>query len=379
MTPHSCRVCRHSLPESPLLRYPDMPQAAQYFPSRDTLAHDHQVDLTIVQCNGCGLVQLTNKPVNYYREVIRATAFSEAMRRFRLGQFADFVARYQLYGQKVVEIGCGRGEYLQLLQEQGLDAYGLEQGATAVQNCLQQNLNVQMGYAEGASFVLQDAPFNAVFMFNFLEHMPNPVDSLRGIAANLIDGAVGIIEVPNFDMMLRENQFTEFVTDHLSYFTADTLRFTLQLGGFDVLECCEVWDEYIISATVRKRSSLNIAGLVSAQATLTDQLHSFIDQFPAGQVAVWGAGHQALAVIAMTGIKDKIHYVVDSAPFKQNKLTPATHVPIVSPDQFYQDGLQGLIIMAAAYSDEVAKLVQRHAKPVPEIAILRSGGLELGF
>jgi SAM-dependent methyltransferase len=372
-----CRVCRQVLPETPLLRYEDMPRAAQYFPVAETLAQDIRVTLNIVQCSGCGLVQLDNPPVPYYREVIRASAFSEAMRKFRQQQFSAWLDEFGLRKVKAIEVGCGRGEYLQLLLDQGLDAYGLEQGDAAVADARKQGLRVQQGYVDCQDYRLQDGPFQAFFMFNFLEHFPEPMTALRGIAANLSDGAYGLVEVPNFDMMLREQQFTEFVTDHLNYFTRETLSLALQLSGFDVLRCEEIWGDYILSASVRKRAALPLAGFQRAQNDLTQQLDEFIAQFPKGQVAVWGAGHQALAVIAMTGLKDKIAYVIDSAVFKQNKLTPATHLPIVAPQQFYRDQLQGLIIMAAAYSDEVAGLVAQQMRLAPRMAILRSQGLEI--
>lgn len=57
----------------------------------------------------------------YYREVIRAAAYSPEMRAFREAQFTDWVQRYGLAGRRVLEIGCGRGEYLTLLQKAGLN------------------------------------------------------------------------------------------------------------------------------------------------------------------------------------------------------------------------------------------------------------------
>ena len=93
-------------------------------------------------------------------------------------------------------------------------------------------------------------------------------------------------------------------------------------------------------------------------------------------MAIWGAGHQALAVIAMTNIAKKIKYVVDSAPFKQNKYTPATHIPIVAPEMLLTDKVDALIVMAAGYSDEVAGIIKRKYDNI-QIAVLRDFGLEI--
>jgi hypothetical protein len=93
-------------------------------------------------------------------------------------------------------------------------------------------------------------------------------------------------------------------------------------------------------------------------------------------VAVWGAGHQALAVMALADLGGKIRYVIDSAPFKQGKFTPATHIPIVAPEHLKTDPVDAIIVMAASYSDEVAKLIVEKYREHIEIAILRDYGLE---
>ena len=371
-------MCGSQLSDKATLFYPAMPKSAQHFPTPETLAEDQPLDLKIVQCSSCDLVQLDNEPVSYYREVIRASAFSKEMGLFREQQFAGFIEQYELKNKKLVEIGCGRGEYLALLNKQGVDGYGLEYAENSVQQCLHNGLQVQQGYIEHSEYALNNSPFDAFFILNFLEHIPEPLSLLKGIAHNLSCGAIGMVEVPNFDMMIRENLFTEFVTDHLCYFTRDTLQLLLGLSGFEVLECKEVWDDYILSATVRKRESLDVSGFQLAHQTLTAELNAYINNFEVGQVAIWGAGHQALAVMALAGLSGKIKYVVDSAPFKQNKLTPGTHLPIVSPEVFFQDdAVKALIVMAAAYSDEVAAIVkERSRKPIP-IAILRASGLKI--
>lgn len=376
MFSRTCRLCACDLVHQPILHYPGMPKSAQNFPTADCLADDQPVDLNIVQCQQCGLVQLDNEPVAYYREVIRASAFSAEMAIYRQRQFAEFIDRYALKNRNIIEIGCGRGEYLSFLEAGGANGFGLEYAEDSVRHCLQAGLKVQRGYIEHLGYSLDHAPFAAFFMFNFLEHMPEPLIVLKAIAGNLADGGVGLVEVPNFDMMIRENQFTEFVTDHLCYFTSDSLRLLLGLSGFEVLECREIWDDYILSATVRKRQTVDVGGFNQAHQALRDELNAYIDLFGAGNVAIWGAGHQALAVMALTGLGAKIKYVVDSAPFKQNKLTPGTHLPIVSPQVFFQDSIDALIIMAAGYSDEVAEIVKQTAAKPLSLAILRASGLE---
>ena len=86
---------------------------------------------------------------------------------------------------------------------------------------------------------MKGAPFDAFFILNFLEHLPDQRATLRGIYNNLTAGGVGLIEVPNFDMIVRQKLFSEFTADHLFYFTRDTLSTTLSRNGFDIIGCSE--------------------------------------------------------------------------------------------------------------------------------------------
>jgi len=354
-----------------------MPKAAQFLPDAESLEKDKGVALEVCQCSGCGLVQLSNGPVPYYKEVIRAAAISEEMKKFRRMQFGNFVKKYSLKGKKVIEIGCGCGEYLSIMQQFGGEVYGLEQSRESVKQCVKNGLRVAQGFVDSSMYKLDYAPFDAFYILNFLEHLPDPNSTLRGIYHNLTDDAVGLVEVPNFNMILRNKLFSEFIGDHLFYFTKETLSTTLSLNGFEIIECNELWHDYIISATVKKRKKLDISHFYKYQSKLKNEIEEYIHRFKDKNVAIWGAGHQALAVISLTNLADKIKYVVDSAPFKQDKYTPATHIPIVSPDALDSDPVDAVIVMAASYSNEVARIIQQKYGRNINVAILRNFGLEV--
>jgi len=376
MTVTQCRVCNNNFFEEPLLRYENMPKAAQFLPDAESLESDKGVNLEVCQCSGCGLVQLSNEPVHYYKEVVRAVAFSEEMKEFRRKQFSSFVQKYSLKGKKNIEIGCGCGEYLSIMQQSGVDAYGLEQSPEAVKQCVDNGLKVSEGFIQRSTDRLNEAPFDAFFILNFLEHLPEPNLTLRGIYNNLADDAIGLVEVPNFDMILRNKLFSEFIGDHLFYFTRETLSSTLRQNGFEIIDCDVVWHEYIISVIVKKKERLDISHFYEYKEKLKIEIEEYIGRFEDKKVAIWGAGHQALAIISLTNLADKIKYVVDSATFKQGKYTPATHIPIVSPDAIDSDMVDAIIVIAASYSDEVVRIIREKYGKKMNISILRDFGLE---
>ena len=363
-----------------------MPSAAQYLPDFGSLKNDKGIDLEVCQCSGCGLVQLSNKPVHYYREVIRASAISNEMQKFRRKQFDNFIHQFKLKRTKILEVGCGKGEYLSLLNQLEVDAYGIEYSSKSVDYSNSKDLNVFKGYIDNAHYKIKHSPFNAFLILSFIEHLPNINDVLRAIKKNLIDEGVGLIEVPNFDMIIKKNLFSEFISDHLLYFTKETLKSTLQYNGFEIVDCSVVWYDYIISAIVKKSNTYPIIGKIKKLKIknfnnkilqIKDNIEKYISKFENKNIAIWGASHQAFTLLSILNLSNKILFVVDSSPFKQNKYTPATHIPIVSPSEFNEKNIDSVIVMAASYSDEVANILIENYKNNFSISVLRENGLEI--
>jgi SAM-dependent methyltransferase len=376
LTAGACRVCGRPGLEGPLVRYEDMPAAAQGMPGPDQLSSDLGAELELFACPSCGLVQIASDPVPYYRDVIRAAGVSDELRRSKQAQFEAFVAGQDLRDKRVLEVGCGRGEFLELLAPLGVEAVGLEHAEDSVAECASRGLGVIRGYPGDGALTEAGAEFDAFLLLMFLEHMPDPGSALGEIRGCLRDGAPGLVEVPNFDMIVRTAMFAELIADHLLYFSAASLRMTLELNGFVLESLAETRGGYVLTALVRKRSRPDLSRFGVRREELRRDLEAFLMRFPAGDVAVWGAGHQAFALIALTGIAGSLRYVVDSAPFKQGRYTPATHLPIVAPEMLDRDPVAAVIVMAGSYSDEVAGIAKERYPSGLVVAVMREEGLE---
>jgi len=374
---NKCRICGGTLFAEPLLQYEGSPKSAQGFLNAPSEL-DELVTLTINQCAMCGVVQHNLEPVLYYKEVIRAVAFSPQMAEFRLSQLGDWIARNNLQNKKILEVGSGKGEYINLLQKAGASqVVGLEFSASNKTSAQKAGFIVHQGYLDENFKAPQDFKFDAFAIFSFLEHWPNPNKGLQILHSNLTDSAIGLIEVPNFELILNKGLYSEFTTDHIFYFDKKSLTLLLENNGFEVISIRSIWQEYILSAEVRKKNSLDVSNFIKIQNDVKSQLNDYINFFGKKKVAIWGAGHQALAVIAIAGVAPLVKYVVDSAPFKQGKYTPATHLLIVPPEQMLIDPPKAVLIMAAGYSDEISKTIYEKFTMIQNIAILREDRLEI--
>lgn len=375
---YKCRCCGSILPEEELLLYPNMPKSAQFFPDASTVAEEKGVDIILFQCENCGLIQAIGEPVPYYKDVIRATGVSDSMRLFREKQFSQWVKANNLMGKKILEVGCGKGEYMDYMEPANVKVTGLEHLRESVEEGNKAGHKIYNGFIESYNYEIPEAPYDGFYIMNFLEHIPKPADFLQGIAHNLSDFGVGIVEVPNVNMILEKKLYSEFIQDHLMYFTKDSLRLLLELNGFEVLSCDEIWYNYIISACVRKRRKMDVSGFAIQKKKVQREIDAYIakKETEKKHIAVWGAGHQALANLSMLNIAENIDLVIDSAEFKQNKYTPATHIPIVGPDILETGTIQAVIVMAAGFSDEV-KDIMKKKYPAVECVVLREDRLEI--
>lgn len=370
-----CRICAQEMGGDPLLEYRNMPKSAQFFPAPEEADTEQGVDLRLFVCPYCGMMQLDGEPVPYYREVIRATRVSPEMRAFRVQQFRNWIARYHLEGKRMIEIGCGGGEFLSMMEEAGADVQGIEYSETLVRQAAAEGLRVHQQFLEEGAEEIPGAPYDAFYILSFLEHNPDPCAYLRRIARNLTDDAVGIVEVPDVDMVLREHLYSEFIQDHLLYFTEDTLRRTLEHCGFEVLSCASIWYGYVLSAEVRKRRAPDVSGFLAQQDRVTKSVDAFLSEMEGRglRTAVWGAGHAALADLSLLGMAGRIDVVLDSADFKQNKLTPATHIPIVEPSVLREGKIGAVLVMAGSYSSEIVRLLEEQYPQIVRAVLEHDG------
>jgi len=93
------------------------------------------------------------------------------------------------------------------------------------------------------------------------------------------------------------------------------------------------------------------------------------------KVAIWGAGHRTLALLALSKAND-IAYIVDSAKFKQGKFAPILHARIVPPNHLKEERVGLVIVMVPGlYPDEVLKTLEQ-MNIEAEIAVLRGNKIE---
>lgn len=373
-----CIACGAPLWETPLLTLDNMPASAQHLPDAQGVKEDRGLTLDLCQCMGCGLVQFDCEPVDYYRDVIRAGGFSKTMVELRRYQYKHLIDSYHLEGKKFIEVGCGQGEFLKVLSEFPVEVHGIEHDPHLVELARAQGLDVTEGFTETEDTRFAGGLYDVFLSFNFLEHQPDPSTMLQAIYRNLEDDAMGLITVPSFEYIMDHNSYYELIRDHLAYYTFETLTPLLERNGFQVEEC-EVINRDTLSVIVRKRPQMDTENLLECYVNLKREMESYMKYLDAWdkKVAIWGASHQGFTLAATTKLGEKARYIIDSAPFKQGKFAPASHLPIVGPDHFHEHPVDAIIITAPGYTDEIAASIRQKFGTAVEIRAMRSNHLEM--
>ena len=351
-----CISCKGSLHE--LMKIENMPASAQDIPTKEELDKDSGIEVSLCVCEDCGLVQLKNDAVYYYRDVIRAGGYSTTMEALRKSQYKHFIEFASLEGKKIIEVGCGRGEFLGMLSDFPVEGYGTEHKKDLVEIAKEAGLRVDEDFPESEGHIFKNGPFDAFMSFNFLEHQPHPRTYLKAIYNNLGDEGYGLITVPSFEYIMEQNSFYEIIPDHIAYYSFESLTHLLNICGFEVLEK-ETVNRDTISMIVKKRKLPDICGIISKKNDIATEVVETVKKYAkAGKIAIWGASHQGFTLCATTGIANYVDCIIDSAPFKQGKYAPASHIPIISPDEARKRKLEAIIIVAPGYTNEIANIIK---------------------
>mgnify|MGYP001575732080 CR=1 FL=1 len=155
------------------------------------------------------------------------------------GSRADVSARQRGYvadfqgAAPVLDIGCGRGEFLSLLREAGIEAAGVDSDRDMAELCRSEGLDVEQGDALAYIERLDDASLGGAFAAQVVEHLPpGPlVRLLELVAAKLRPGGVFVAETMNpLSLVAMKNYYADLT--HAQPLVPETLVLLARQAGF---------------------------------------------------------------------------------------------------------------------------------------------------
>lgn len=215
---------------------------------------------SLVQCAACGLLFQNPRPSlqvvgRYYPDTYGSYASAETGLQARKG-LAGTLIRYNQRkrcrmldrvvpvvegrSRRLLDVGCASGLFLEAMQQYGgWKVEGVELNeAAAHATSARLNVPVFAGPVERAHF--EDNSFDAVTMWDVLEHLHDPVVQLRSLRRIIRPGGALFVRLPDADSYLRAFCGRYWVgydlPRHMSVFSHATLRATLAQAGFAVID-----------------------------------------------------------------------------------------------------------------------------------------------
>lgn len=137
---------------------------------------------------------------------------------------------------ELLDIGCGKGQFLWNASQAGYDVHGLDVSARAVAYARERfGVSAEVGTLD--MMVSSGRQFDVVTLWHVLEHFTDPFQALRSIHALLREGGVCVIEVPNLyslKFMLSRSKWEggNHPLYHRTFFSAATLGRAIRKAGF---------------------------------------------------------------------------------------------------------------------------------------------------
>ncbi len=163
----------------------------------------------------------------------------------RLGVYLPIFREAEVVAD-VVDIGCGRGEWLEILKQEGVAARGIDHNRVFIEQCRQNGLDVVEADALAYLRSLPDQSLNAVTSFHLIEHLPfeGLITLLDEMIRALRSGGLVILETPNPENFIVGS--CSFYADptHRNPIPSSTLKFLLESRGLVRLEVMKLrpWD-----------------------------------------------------------------------------------------------------------------------------------------
>lgn len=332
-------------------------------------------DIELAFCSDCGFVHnrafdptLTEYSDRYVSTQAHSPTFAVYQRTLahRIGE------HFGPHGGRVLEIGCGAGEFVHLLAELlDVEAIGIDPAATAGPGApLPRSARVRLLSRFFDETAADELEADVVVCKMTLEHVP-AVEPFAAALAHLAGNRPGLglfLQVPDAERVLRQEAFWDIYYEHCNYFTAATLRALAERHGFgDVTVTTDYGDQYLDLFARHGGPIHPPQGGPAAFVTLVERFRRAVPATIAAwseeidrrtacgrKLVLWGSGSKAVAFLGVLPNSDRIDAVVDINPARQGQFVAGTAHPVIAPEELRSRRPHTVVVMNPNYVAEIS-------------------------
>ncbi len=262
---------------------------------------------------------------------------------------AELVARHM--PGRLVEIGCGKAHFLDLLARRGIAVHGIDPAYEGDDPRID-----RAAFAAGSTLSAE-----GVVLRHVLEHVADPLAFLGAIRRAMGGRGRIYVEVPSLDWILRERAWFDVFYEHASYFRAGDFT---RLFGTVIAQGALFGGQYLF--VVAELASLRNPAGPPAPVAFGDDFTCNFNKFPAsGRVAVWGAASKGVIFTLLAERAGRhIDVLVDINPQKQGRFVPGSGKRVLAPSVALEllDENSNIYVMNPNYMAEIAACCAGHGR-----------------
>jgi SAM-dependent methyltransferase len=344
--------------------------------SREEAMNYPRGDISLGFCQSCGFISNVafDASLHEYSTRYESTqGYSSTFNAFHHKLAKNLIDRFDLHNRDIIEIGCGQGEFLNLLCE-----LGGNRGIGFDPAFIPEHHNPQV---ENRATIIPDfySEKYKSYQGDFicckmtLEHIHQTEDFLKNVRNSIGEnlGSTVFFQVPNAGYVFGDVAFWDIYYEHCSYFHSGSIGRLFRRVGFKVVD---IWTDYddqylMIAALPSKGHGSTPLPEDDDLSTVSKEISRFSNLYPHkvaawkqkllamhaqdSKIILWGGGSKAVAFLTTLGLEREIEYVVDINPNKTGTFLAGTGQEIVSPRFLTDYRPDVVVIMNPVYCQEI--------------------------
>jgi len=307
------------------------------------------------------------------------------------GYAAEIVGRFALKpGALVVDIGSNDGTCLRFFRDGGMKVLGVDPATEIARRATESGI-VTIGdfFSHELAVRLREqyGPAAVITSHNACAHIDHLDDVVRGVHHWLADDGLFILEVGYLLDVYKNIWFDTIYHEHLDYHTVAPFRSLFARTGMELIEVQRVspqggsirviaqriggprGNDGSVDALIglERQSKLDRAETFVEFGRRIDnvgaQLRSLIGTLKANgkSIAGYGAATKATTLLAHFQMgHNELDFIVDDNPLKQGLFSPATHIPVLSPEELYRRRPNFVLILAWNFAEPIVAMHRRY-------------------
>ena len=363
-----CPLCNHKIFNKPFYETVQPVNENILFTSKEEAINSPTGKISMIFCDNCKLafnkefkINLVDYSDNYQYTLPPSHTFF---------QFIDdlvyfLIKEIDVRNSSVIEFGCGKGEFLNKLCQNGKNiGFGYDSSYEGPANLENPKINFYKRFYNPKKDKNKNCDF--ALARQTLEHILDPKEFISDMLSALNNSGSVYLETPNLNWILENSTFWDFYYEHCTYYTFESYQYLLKLFNLNIHTCNYWFDEQYISIIGNKK-------LPKKAIKTTDDLEKKIKLFEInfgkkkqrlielikdlnskGSWFIWGAAAKG---ITFTNIFDKYLNeevsLLDINKLRQNKYVPVVGRKIYDPKEAYNFSPKNILIMNKKYINEI--------------------------